>query len=93
MVIANGWTKSADPLTIGKWNGVREAVAGERDVDDPHGGALGAAWLQAQGLVLVGGDGHCRAQAGGLAVGRVLDLYRKLFAVVRVDRGRDLPSA
>src|SRR5215469_8561521 len=30
IVIANGWTKSvSDPLTIGKWDGVCEAVAGE----------------------------------------------------------------
>src|SRR5208283_1527275 len=41
-------------------------------VDDPYGRARGAARLQAQPLVLVGGDGYRRAQPGGVAVRRVL---------------------
>src|SRR6516165_8161352 len=61
------------------------------DIDDEHGGARGAARLQAEPLVLVGGGRHGRAQAGALAVRRVLDLHRELAAVVRVHRGGDHP--
>src|SRR5215472_13689468 len=53
-------------------------------IDDEHGGAGGAARLQAESLVLVGGGGQGRAQAGALAIGRVLDLHRELAAVVCV---------
>src|SRR4029077_3518505 len=59
------------------------------EVQDPHRGVRGAARLQAQGLVLVGGGGYSRAQAGELAVGRVLDLKREIApaAVMAGDRG------